>query len=89
MLPYVDVFIPDDKTVSKTLGCSPEDACRYYAEKGVRVSCVTMGDKGSVAYAHNTFHYAPPTKVSVLDTTGAGDNFHGAFLYCLTQKWDL
>lgn len=35
---------------------------------------------------HNTFHYAPPTKVSVLDTTGAGDNFHGAFLYCLTQE---
>lgn len=50
MLPYVDVFIPDDKTVAKTLGCSPEDACRYYTEQGVRVSCVTMGDKGSVSY---------------------------------------
>ena len=89
MLPYVDVFIPDDKTVAKTLGCSPEDAYRYYAEKGVHVSCVTMGDKGSVAYADGTFHYAEPVQVSVVDTTGAGDNFHGAFLYCLTQGWDL
>lgn len=89
MLPYVDVFIPDDKTVAKTLGCSPEDACRYYAEKGVRISCVTMGDKGSVACENNAFHYAAPVQVSVLDTTGAGDNFHGAFLYCLTQKWNL
>ena len=89
MLPYVDVFIPDDKTVAKTLGCVPEEACRYYAEKGVRISCVTMGDKGAVAYADGAFHYAAPVRVSVVDTTGAGDNFHGAFLYCLTQGWDL
>ena len=89
MLPYVDVFIPDDKTVAKVLGCSPEDACLYYAERGVRISCVTMGDKGSVAYVGGTFHYAEPVRVSVVDTTGAGDNFHGAFLYCLAQRWDL
>lgn len=89
MLPYVDVFIPDDKTVARTLGCSPEDACRYYAEKGAYISCVTMGDKGSLAYADGVFHYAAPAKVSVVDTTGAGDNFHGAFLYCLTKKWDM
>lgn len=89
LLMDVDVFIPDDKTVAKTLGMSPEEACRYYAEKGVKFSCVTMGDKGSVAYADGSFHYAPPIRVPVVDTTGAGDNFHGAFLYCLTQKWDL
>jgi len=89
MLPDVDVFIPDDKTVAKTLGMSPEEGCRYYAEKGVRISCVTMGDKGSAAYVDGAFHYAAPVRVSVVDTTGAGDNFHGAFLYCLTQKWDL
>ena len=67
MLPYVDVFIPDDKTVAKVLGCSPEDACLYYAERGVRISCVTIGDKGSVAYAGGTFHYAEPVRVSVVD----------------------
>lgn len=89
MLPYVDVFIPDDKTVAGTLGCSPEEACRYYAEKGVRISCVTMGDKGSVAYADGALHYAAPVRVPVTDTTGAGDNFHGAFLYCLMQGWDI
>lgn len=89
MLPNVDVFIPDDKTVAKTLGVSPEEACRYYAERGVKFNCVTMGDKGSVAYAGGSFHYAAPVHVSVVDTTGAGDNFHGAFLYCLINNWDL
>lgn len=29
------------------------------------------------------------TARSVTDTTGAGDNFHGAFLYCLMQGWDI
>lgn len=89
MLPYTDVFIPDDKTVKKTLDCSPESACRYYAEKGVRVSCVTMGDKGAIAYQNGNYYSAPPIQVDVVDTTGAGDNFHGAFLYCLMQGWDM
>ena len=89
LLPYTDVFIPDDKTVAKTLGLSPEDACRYYAGKGVKTACVTLGDAGAVAFQEGRFYRAPPVKVSAVDTTGAGDNFHGAFLYCLTQGWDL
>lgn len=89
ILPYADVFIPDDKTVANTLGCTPEEACRYYADKGVRISCVTMGEKGSVAYTAGEFYYADATRVKVVDTTGAGDNFHGAFLYCLLQQWDM
>lgn len=89
LLPYTDVFIPDDKTVARTLGLSPEDACRYYAERGVKTACVTLGDAGSVAYQEGRFYRAAPVKVTVVDTTGAGDNFHGAFLYCLTRGWDL
>lgn len=89
LLPYVDVFIPDDKSASMTLGLSPEDACRYYADRGVRISCVTLGGAGSVACQDGKFFRAPQVPVSAVDTTGAGDNFHGAFLYCLTQGWDL
>lgn len=89
MLPFVDVFIPDDKTVAKTLGLTPEEACQYYAEKGVRTVCITLGDKGSLAYQDGVFYRAAPYRVPVVDTTGAGDNFHGAFLYCMKQKWDM
>lgn len=89
ILGNVDVFIPDDKTVSKTLGLAPEEACRYYAEKGVGIACVTMGDKGAVACSKGTVYHAAPVCVPVVDTTGAGDNFHGAFLYCLQQGWEL
>jgi len=89
ILPYVDVFIPDDKTVTKTLGLEPKDACRYYHDHGVKISCVTLGSEGSLAYDGSEFYFAPPFDVPVVDTTGAGDNFHGAFLYCLLQGFGL
>jgi sulfofructose kinase len=34
------------------------------------------------------FH-SPGFPVKVVDTTGAGDVFHGAFIYGLLEKWDL
>jgi sugar/nucleoside kinase (ribokinase family) len=89
MLPYVDVFIPDDKTVAKTLGLSPKEACIYYYKKGVKTVCVTLGKEGSLAYDGESFFADPPTPVNVVDTTGAGDNFHGAFLYCILSGFDL
>lgn len=90
ILPYVDIFIPDDKTVGKTLGMAPEDACRYYHSKGVSTSCVTLGPEGSVAFDGERFYRAAAyTKARIMDTTGAGDNFHGAFLYGVTQGFDM
>ena len=89
LLPWTDIFIPDDKTVAKTLGLGPEEACRYYAEKGVKTACVTMGEKGSVAWADGRLWRAPAFPVQAVDTTGAGDNFHGAFLYGLRQGWAI
>ena len=89
VLPYTDVFILDDKTVAKTLGLSPEDACRYYAGKGPGTVCITLGDQGSIALKNGVIHQSPPIAVQVVDTTGAGDNFHGAFLYALMNRWPL
>ena len=89
ILPYVDVFIPDDKTVARTLGVPPEDACRFYADRGVRYSCVTLGDAGSIALKDGVLYRQSAIRVKAVDTTGAGDNFHGAFLYCLLRGWDL
>ena len=89
LLPYTDIFVPDDKTVMKTLGLSPKEACLYYAEKGVQTVCVTMGEKGSIAYKNGVFTEAAAASVNVIDSTGAGDNFHGAFLYCLSRGWEM
>lgn len=54
-----------------------------------RVAGVTLGAGGALAWDGSRFHYAPAFRVNTLDTTGAGDIFHGAFVYALLQGWPL
>jgi sugar/nucleoside kinase (ribokinase family) len=91
LLPYVDVFIPDDKTAAKILGNADyAEGCRIFHGLGPDVAGITLGERGSVFYIDgepvrtDSIHDIP-----IVDTTGAGDNFHGAFLYAYTLGWDL
>jgi sugar/nucleoside kinase (ribokinase family) len=89
LLPFTDVFIPDNKTVAKTISLPDREACEYFSNCGAETVCITLGDKGSIAYRNGKFYYANQINVKAYDTTGAGDNFHGAFLYCLHRGWDM
>jgi sulfofructose kinase len=52
-----------------------------------RLMGVTLGRQGAVAWDGHDFLYSPGYQVSAMDTTGAGDIFHGAFAYGLLQDW--
>ena len=54
-----------------------------------RVTGSTLGVEGALAWDGTRFHYAAAFRVNALDTTGAGDIFHGAFVYALIQGWPL
>jgi sulfofructose kinase len=54
-----------------------------------RVAGATLGRGGAVAWDGVSFFYCPAYKVEIVDTTGAGDIFHGAFVYGMLQKWGL
>ena len=56
---------------------------------GPRVAGVTLGARGALAYDGTRFYESPGFHVDVLDTTGAGDAFHGAFLYGVLRKMGL
>jgi sugar/nucleoside kinase (ribokinase family) len=51
--------------------------------------CATLGHEGSVAMVNGEFIYAEGFKVEVVDTTGAGDVFHGGFIYGLLKNWEV
>lgn len=59
-----------------------EDACRIIHERGALLAGVTDGANGSyfVWPDGTAYRCAPFPQESVIDTTGAGDSFHGAFL---------
>lgn len=57
---------------------------------GCRVSGATLGRDGALLWSReHGFLYAPAYHVEARDTTGAGDIFHGAFLYGLLGGWPL
>jgi ribokinase len=80
----------DEGAVPALAGEQLMDAARQLRRHGPRVVVVTEGELGSwCASAAGELH-TPAFAVSpVVDTTGAGDVFHGAFLYGRTQGWDL
>ena len=58
-------------------------------DHGPETVVVTSGEAGSYTVTRNSAFSTPAFPVDVVDTTGAGDVFHGAYLYGLLQGWDL
>jgi sulfofructose kinase len=91
VLPYVDYLIAstnfpvqwtNERDPFKALGLIQK-------EYGMKVAAMTLGSHGALALCDGKFHYSPAFVVNCVDTTGAGDIFHGAFGYAVLQGWDL
>ena len=50
---------------------------------------ITLEEKGSFSKINDEYKLIPSIKVKPLDSTGAGDIYHGAFTYFLTHGYDL
>ncbi len=54
-------------------------------EYKMRVAAMTLGAHGALALYEGRFLYSPAFVVNCVDTTGAGDVFHGAFCYAVLR----
>jgi sulfofructose kinase len=50
---------------------------------------MTLGRDGALVYSKGRYYYSPGFVIETVDTTGAGDVFHGAFIYGVLAGWDL
>lgn len=50
---------------------------------------ITLEDKGSFTKTDNEYVIIPSIKVKALDSTGAGDIYHGAFTYFIANNYSL
>lgn len=64
-------------------------ASRRLLAMGPEVVITTLGARGALVVTGDEVFESPGYAVDVVDTTGAGDVFHGAFDYALLQGWDL
>jgi sulfofructose kinase len=62
---------------------------RIQKQYGMRVAAMTLGAAGALARFEGRFHYSPGFVVNCVDTTGAGDVFHGAFCYAVLQHMSI
>ena len=58
-------------------------------EQGMKVAAMTLGPFGALARENGRFVYSPGFVVNCIDTTGAGDVFHGAFCYSVLKGASL
>lgn len=58
-------------------------------EYSLAVAAMTLGAYGALACVGGRFVYSPAFVVNCVDTTGAGDVFHGAFCYAVLQKMSI
>lgn len=82
ILPYVKVFLANEKEM-ELVGNSDnlKISTQRVLEKGVDVIWAKLGGKGSAYYTGNCCLNFEPSKVKVVDTSGAGDAFSAAIIY--------
>src|SRR6267378_1892720 len=91
VLPNVDYLVTSSEFPTQwTNERDPFKALEMIQEEyGMRVAAMTLGSSGAMARVDGAFLYSPAFVVNCVDTTGAGDVFHGAFCYAVLQKMPM
>lgn len=91
LLPYIDYLITSESFLFEYLGKKDIEFSlkKIYRDIKPEILVTTLGRKGSVAVINNEIVYVDSFNVDVLDTTGAGDVYHGAFLFGVIKGWSI
>jgi ribokinase len=89
-LSWTDCFIASAGFARGFAGADdPAAGAEAIRAAGAGVGVVTAGADGAYVSADEGSFHQPALPVDVVDTTGAGDVFHGAFLVGLAEGWPL
>jgi sulfofructose kinase len=88
VLPFVDYLIASSEFPSRWMKePDPIRALEQLQDKyRIPVVGMTLGSFGALVRTQDQLIYSPGFEVNCVDTTGAGDVFHGAFCYSVLQN---
>jgi sulfofructose kinase len=91
VLPCVDYMVASSEfPLAWTSETDPFKALeRIQNEYGMLLAGITLGAHGALARIDGRFIYSPGFMVDCIDTTGAGDVFHGAFCYAVFEQMPI
>ena len=83
-------IVPADYALVLTGASSIEEAAREMLRRGPLAAIITAGSEGAYGFSEDEAIHQPAVPVEPLvDTTGAGDVFHGAFAYGVALGHDM
>ncbi len=86
LLPHCDLLVVSAQFGQQISGFeAPWDAARAIYSRYGKFSLVTCGAEGSWCMHEGVLVHTPAFEIEPVDTTGAGDVFHGALLYALLE----
>jgi sulfofructose kinase len=89
LVPYADVLITGAGFAKGLTDIADIwQAGQAILEMGPRIFCETVGEDGCYTITPDECFHTPAFPVDVVDTTGAGDVFHGAYIVGLLQGWN-
>lgn len=82
LLPLVDILIPSEEFSLKITGCATAvEAAKVLQETyNPKILVITQGSKGGFIWQDGQEVRYPAFPVKAIDSNGAGDTFHGAFV---------
>jgi ribokinase len=90
LLPLVDwLVVAAPFPAAYTGRAAADQAAGSLLALGPELLVVTDGERGCEVWTADDHFHVPGYPVQAVDTTGAGDAFHGAFLYGMLQGWEL
>jgi len=88
LVSYVDVLITGEGFARALTGIDDIwHAGRAVLALGPHTFVETVGERGSYTVTADEQFHVPAFQVDVVDTTGAGDVFHGAYIVAMKQGW--
>jgi len=81
VLPYVDVFLPNENEVRAITGEIELEKAIRRLKKEVPILSVKKGKDGAITYAKNEISRILSINVPKTDAIGAGDSYDGGFIY--------
>lgn len=88
VLPYVDVFLPNQDEAEVILGVrEPVTQAERFRQLGARTVVITMGGEGAVLVSDRERYRAGVFAVPFVDGSGGGDAFDAGYIYGLLRGY--
>ena len=89
LLPLTDHAVFSEPALASFAGSADDASLNNLARFNCRVMAVTRGSEGVSWYEDGRLQRRAAYPVAVVDTTGAGDVFHGAYVFAIGARLDV